>query len=428
VRVLVVDTNRQPLDPCHPARARKLLGKGRAAVYRRYPFTILLKDRTVEKSVVHPYRIKIDPGSKIMGFAVLNEETGQVIWAAELTHRGQQIRDALLTRRMLRRRRRSRKTRYRAPRFLNRRRPEGWLPPSLLSRVVHTITWVKRLMRFCPVTAISQELSKFDTQALENPEISGVEYQQGTLHGYEVREYLLQKWGRRCAYCRGEKVPLAVEHITPRSKGGSNRISNLTLACHACNESKGSQLIEEFLARKPDLLEQITSQAKVPLKDAAAINATRWELFQQLQNCDLPVEYSTGGRTKFNRVQRHLPKTHWLDAACIGTSTPEQLYLRGVHPLLMRATGHGVRQRCRTDKFGFPHRHAPRAKKFFGFQTGDIVVADIPTGKLAGRYIGRVVIRFRPSFRLNGINVHPKYLRVIHHADGYDYTQRAVTS
>ena len=125
MRVFVLDANRKPLDPCHPARARELLKKGKAAVFRRYPFTIILKNRTLEHSVVHPHRIKMDPGSKTTGFAVLNESTNHVVWAAELEHRGQQIHARMLARASLRRSRRHRHTRYRQPRFLNRAASAG---------------------------------------------------------------------------------------------------------------------------------------------------------------------------------------------------------------------------------------------------------------------------------------------------------------
>src|SRR5262245_53486616 len=196
-RVFVLSSDRQPLDPCHPARARRLLSNGRAAVFRRFPFTIILKQRTAADVITHPHRLKIDPGSRTTGLAIIQEQTGKVIWAAELTHRGQMIRDALLTRRSVRRNRRQRKTRYRPARFLNRRRPAGWLPPSLVHRIETTLTWVGRLRRFCPIAALSQELVRFDTQLMQNAEISGVGYQKGELAGYEVREYLLEKWHRR---------------------------------------------------------------------------------------------------------------------------------------------------------------------------------------------------------------------------------------
>jgi hypothetical protein len=160
--VFVLDTNKQPLDPVHAGRARLLLKQGKAAVYRRYPFSIILK-RAVEKPDPHPLRIKLDPGSKTTGIALVNDANGAVVWAAELTHRGLQITRALHKRRAARRNRRQRKTRYRKPRFENRRKRKGTLPPSQESRVCHILTWVRRLMRLCLVNAISQELVRFDT-------------------------------------------------------------------------------------------------------------------------------------------------------------------------------------------------------------------------------------------------------------------------
>jgi len=167
------------------------------------------------------------------------------------------------------------------------------------------------------------------------------------------------------------------------------------------------------------------TQAKAPLKDAAAVNATRWELYSRLQLTGLPVEVGSGGRTKFNRKTRGIEKHHWTDASCVGASTPERLLIRGIKPLEVIAKGHGTRQRCRPDKYGFPARHAPKAKFFMGFTTGDMVKADIPSGKYAGKYTGRIAIRFRPSFMLllpdKRFDVHPKYLTTVHKADGYEY-------
>ncbi|MBE9002901.1 RRXRR domain-containing protein [Nostoc sp. LEGE 12447] len=424
--VFVLDKNKQPLDPCHPARARELLKHRRAVIYKRYPFTIILKGRELENSTAHPHRLKIDPGSKVTGVAIVPECAGRVVGAFEIHHRGQQVKNALESRRALRRGRRLRKTRYRKPRFLNRRRRKGWLPPSLESRVANIETWVRRLRKLCPITAISQELVRFDLQQLQNPEITGVEYQQGELFGFEVREYLLQKWGRKCAYCGVENLPFEIEHIHPKSKGGSDRVSNLTIACHDCNQDKGNQPVEQFLAKKPELLRRILAQVKAPLKDATAVNTTRWQLHRRLQLTGLPVELGSGGRTKFNRKTRGIEKSHWTDAACVGASTPAKLLLNGVKPLIIKAKGHGIRQRCRTDKYGFPKAHAPKAKFYMGFTTGDMVKADIPSGKYAGKYTGRIAIRFRPSFTLlqkdKRFDVHPKYLTTIHQADGYEYS------
>ena len=172
--VLVVDQQRRPCAPAHPGRARHLLDRERAAVFRRYPFTLILKEGETHDEPT-PLRLKFDPGSTTTGLALLNDATGQVVWAAELTHRGEQVKARLDQRRACRRSRRQRHTRYRPARFLNRRRSSGWLPPSLESRLAHVVTWVERLRRWCPVGALSLELVKFDTQLMQNAEISGVE-------------------------------------------------------------------------------------------------------------------------------------------------------------------------------------------------------------------------------------------------------------
>jgi 5-methylcytosine-specific restriction endonuclease McrA len=317
-QVFVLDTTKRPLNPVHPGRARLLLKQGKAAVYRCYPFTIVLK-RAVEQPSLEPLRVKVDPGSQTTGLAVINDASGQVVWAAELTHRGKHITRALSSRRALRRSRRQRKTRYRQPRFNNRRKKKGTLPPSLESRVCNGVTWVRRLLRLCPVNAISQELVRFDTQALDHPNIEGVEYQQGTLLGSEVREYVLLKWGHQCAYCDAREVPLELDHVHPRSKQGSNRVSNLVAACTPCNQRKSNQNIGDFLADDPERLGRILAQVKTPLQDAAAVNATPSALHDRLMLLGLPVECGSGGRTKYNRVRRGLPKSHWLDAAYVAT-------------------------------------------------------------------------------------------------------------
>lgn len=423
-KVFVIDSQKRPLDPIHSAQARQLLRNKKAAVFRQFPFTIILKESR-PGSPVSSLRLKIDPGAKHTGIALVNDAIGVVVFAAELKHRGFAIRDALTSRRQLRRSRRARKTRYRKPRFLNRTRPPGWLAPSLQSRVENIKTLVDKLRRFAPITAISQELVRFNMQLMSNPNIQGEEYQQGTLQGYETREYLLEKWGRQCAYCGVRDVPLQIEHIHPRAKGGSNSITNLTLSCEKCNTKKGTKDIKDFLKKDPSKLTKILAQAKRPLADAAAVNTTRWALLQALKSTGLPVETGSGGLTKFNRSQQMLEKTHWLDAACVGKSTPK-LIIKDVKPLLISANGHGSRQSCRTDKFGFPSRHIPREKIHFGFQTGDIVRAFVATGKKIGNYVGKVAIRSSGSFNIstkNGLvqGISHKFCKRIHAKDGYSY-------
>ena len=418
--VFVLDTNRKPLTPCKPSTARKLLKAGKAKVFRLYPFTIVLNKEVSDNP--EPLTLKIDPGSRVTGLALLSGFT--LLWVAELTHRGLAIKASLESRRSLRRSRRNRHTRYRIARFLNRTRPKGWLAPSLQHCVETTLTWVNKLSRFAPINTIYQELVRFDLQRIENPEITGVEYQQGLLAGYEVREYLLNKWERKCTYCGVENVPLQVEHIHPKAKGGTNRISNLCLACEACNIKKGTQDIEAFLRKKPDVLKRVFAQAKRPLKDAAAVNSTRWALLNRLKETGLEVNTGSGGLTKFNRTRLQLPKTHFFDAACVG-DTPE-IFILANQPLNIKATGHGSRQMCRTDKFGFPSRYVPRFKFVKSFQTGDLVKAVVTAGKKIGTYTGRVAVRSTGSFNIStaiGLiqGISHKSCQQIHQKDGYNY-------
>lgn len=415
-RVFVLDTNKQPLSPCHPARAKELLKQQKAAVYRRFPFTIILKRAVAAEPT--PIQFKVDSGSKTTGLALV--QNGKVVWAAELTHRGQQIKDVLETRRMLRRSRRQRKTRYRKPGFqanhqATTHRPEGWLAPSLKSRVDNLQTWFIRLHKLCPLASISMELVRFDMQLMQDAEITGIEYQQGELQGYEVREYLLAKFGRRCCYCKAQDVPLEIEHIIPKSKGGSNRVSNLCLACQPCNQKKNSMTAAEF--GHPE----IQAQAKKPLKDATAVNSVRWATWRMFDATGLPVETGSGGRTKFNRISQDYPKAHWIDAACVGKSGRQARLDPGHQPLLIKAVGRGCRQMVNSDKYGFPRGKAKQAKRVHGFQSGDIVKAIVPTGKYKGIHQGKVSIRTNGSFKINGIDINWKYCKAIHKADGYAY-------
>ena len=438
--VFVLDRSGKPLMPCTEKRARLLLERRRARVHRLVPFVIRLVDRQAETCSFQPLRLKLDPGSKVTGLALVREtdqvaaDTGEisrevaVLDLIELVHRGRQISEALTARRAMRRSRRGH-LRYRAPRFLNRRRPQGWLAPSLRHRVDTTLAWVKRLRRWAQVTAVSSELVRFDMQALDNPDIEGAQYQQGTLAGYEVREYLLEKWGRQCAYCGAERVPLQVEHIHPKARGGTNRIANLTLACGVCNGKKGVQDIQDFLAKDPKRLAAVLAQAKRPLKEAAAVNSTRWALIQALQATGLPVETASGGRTKFNRSRLDIPKTHALDAVCVGSVDQVQAWQRPTWQV--KCTGRGSYQRTRLDKYGFPRGYLMRTKRVKGFATGDLVRADVPaSSKKAGRYTGRVAVRATGSFNVQtgsevvqGIS--HQHCQLLQRCDGYGYSRIA---
>lgn len=425
-RVFVVDKNGEPLMPCHPARARELMRKGRAKAYRREPFTIQIVDRTQEESELQPVWLKIDPGSKMTGLVlVLSGQNGQnVIWSAELEHRGDRIRAKMLKRRQWRRSRRSRKTRYRPARFSNRKKPARWLPPSLQSRVDNVATWVNRLRKWIPISALSMELAKFDTQKMQNPDIAGVEYQRGTLFEADAWEYLLEKWGRKCAYCGAKNVPLQKEHIVPRSRGGSDRISNLCPSCEDCNLKKGNRTAEEFG------YPEVQARAKKPLRDAAAINSTRWKLFEVLKETGLPLEVGTSARTKFNRKNQGYGKAHWIDAACVGDSGSDVWLNPDMQILHIRATGRGSRQACSMDKYGFPRTKPKRFKEVRGFRTGDLVRAIVPNNlKTSGTHVGRVAIRASGSFRVGDIDgINWRYCKLVQRADGYEYAKAGASS
>lgn len=435
-RVFVLDKKKRPLMPCAPRRAHELLDAGRAVVHRIVPFTIRLKDRIGGDT--QPIRVCIDPGSRTTGIAVAREadadsaatshdsegRSRHVLWVAELTHRGGSVRDALASRSGYRRRRRCSNLRHRERRFSNRRSTKGTLRPSLRHRVETVASWVSRLRRWVPATCIAMELAKFDTQAMNDPSIGGTEYQHGTLRGYEAREYLLEKWRRQCAYCDAGNVPLQVEHVHPRSRGGSWRVGNLTLACEPCNQRKGTQLVQSFLSGDPKRLARILSTLTRPMADAAAMNATRQFLVRTVIATGLPVETGSGGRTKWNRTRIGIVKTHAADAVCVGRVSSVVGWPMAA--LGIRCTGRGTYRRTTSTAQGFPRGSLMRCKSVHGFRTGDLARAIVPAGKRIGNHQGRIAVRANGYFDVrtsHGLvqNIAHRHFRLVQRSDGYGY-------
>lgn len=307
VPIYVLNMRGQPLMPTTQHKGKKLLKEGKAIVFQRCPFTIQLYYATGETR--QPIKLGVDPGYMNIGFSATTDKL-EVI-SGTLTLR-KDVSNKLADRRRYRRARRSRLG-YRPPRFNNRKRPERWLAPSTRHRHDSHIRLVETLATLLPITYKRVEVENFDTHKMQHPEITGVEYQQGELQGYEVKEYLLNKWGRKCAYCSKTGVPLEVEHIVPKSRGGTDRVSNLTISCRKCNLKKGNQTAEEF--GYPTLQHQATQ----PLKAAACLNSIRWRLVEQLG-----AEHTYGYVTKYHRSKLDLEKSHFNDAFVIAGGTNQK--------------------------------------------------------------------------------------------------------
>ena len=219
----------------------------------------------------------------------------------------------LLEKRRASRRLKRNKLWYREPRFNNRTKAKGWLAPSIKHKLESHLRLIEKIKKMLPITEIVVEVANFDTQKIQNPEISGIEYQHGTLQGYNVRNYLLEKWNRTCAYCGKKNVPLEIEHIVPISRDGSNRVSNLTISCHECNQKKGNMTAEEF--GFPNL----QKQAQKSLTATAFMNIVRWKIVNHFK-----CLWTYGYITKYHRTRLGLEKTHDNDAFVIAGSEKQE--------------------------------------------------------------------------------------------------------
>lgn len=205
--VIVLDKRKRPLGFTTERRARKLMERRRAVMYRMFPMTIIVKDvDTRDIPDLPEYRIKTDPGAKTDGIAVVNDKTGELMLGMQVEHRAETVKSNMDTRRGARRNRRFRETLYRRKKFESgtfRQEDNHKIPPSVRSIIGNTESWVTKLSRWIRITEASIEAVRFDTQLLDNPEISGTGYQHGTLYGTEIREYLLEKYQYVCQYCGG---------------------------------------------------------------------------------------------------------------------------------------------------------------------------------------------------------------------------------
>ena len=287
----VTDASGQPLAPCHPARARQLLRNGRAVARHRYDiFGIRLVDKTVPPEQIHHATLAVNPGSEHTGLALFQQtDTGhrKVLATLQIDHRGRDVKHRMEQRRNYRRARRGR-IRHRQPRFLNRRRVPGWLPPSVQSRLDNAMTWIDRLHKLVAVDRIIVETLQFDIQRPANPDIRGVEYQQGPLYQTTLRAFVYHRDRGKCQYCGkrpGKDNPLTLDHIVPRAAGGTDRPDNIAAACRQCNQAKGDLPVEEFLSRRPAALTRVQAQLSKPLASATHVNVIIPTLLRLLRAC-----------------------------------------------------------------------------------------------------------------------------------------------
>jgi hypothetical protein len=412
MKVFVLSHSGTPLMPTTPRRARIFLTTRRARVVTREPFTIQLRFETT--TYAQPVTVGVDTGSHTVGIAATANRT--VVFQAEMRLRTG-ISGKLTQRRQYRRTRRSRKTRYRAARWTNRRRSSGWLAPSLRASAEATVKAVRFVARVLPIRQINVEIGSFDTQQMQNPEVSRVSYQQGQLAGYLLREYLLAKWQRQCAYCQTSGVPLQVEHLMPKSRGGSDRASNLVIACDACNKGKGSRTAEEFG------YPEIQAQARVPLKDAAHVSSIKTAvvkvLAQQFGAERVAVTY--GYETKYQRLQvLNLPKSHTNDAVAIACAIGEVVKpLTVVYQLRCIPRGH---YQMYNGKHSQHKVWAPRKVK--GWKLYELVAAKGQLGYIAGRRVnGAFVIKEMSSGKALAEVTPCKLLRLARPVQGWIITR-----
>ena len=299
---VISHTGRALMPTKHHGKVKHLLRDGLARVVKLNPFTIQLLYEN--KEFVQPVALGVDAGTGHVGLSATTEK--KELFAADVTLR-RDIVDLISTRREARRARRNRKTRYRAPRFDNRRKPEGWLAPSVEQSVESNLALIRLVHSILPVSRTTIEVGQFDTQLMQNPDVQGEEYQQGPQLGFwNVREYVLFRDNHECQHCHGKsKDPiLNVHHIESRKTGG-NAPGNLITLCETCHKAY----------HKGDIVLDI--KRRKPLRDATKMSIMRWVIYERAKAEFGDVRLTYGYITKHTRISHNLEKSHSVDARCI---------------------------------------------------------------------------------------------------------------
>jgi hypothetical protein len=299
--VFILNKNGKPLMPCSFKKSKQLVREGKALVIKRSPFTIQMNYGST--GYRQKINLGIDSGYENIGFSARTDKEELISGTVKLDGR---TKERLDEKRMYRRGRRN-KLWYREPRWLNRTKPEGWLPPSIERRYQTHLILIERIKKLIPISKVIIEIAKFDIQKLENPDIKGKEYQQGSLYEYQnVRSYLMSREKGLCEYCKKDfkNSSSHIHHRKPRNKNGNNRLGNLMLLHKDCHKK---------IHKKPELLKKYEKTSVKSYKQSTFMSIINKRFFNDIK--DLEVTY--GNITFVNRNKLGLIKTHYNDAFVI---------------------------------------------------------------------------------------------------------------
>lgn len=413
-----------PLMPCTQKKARILLKEGKAVIYKYDPFTIQLTYATGEtKQDCH---IGIDTGSKHIGIAITSEN--KVLFKGEIELR-QDVKSNIDTKHIYRRSRRNRKTRYRQPRFLNRKRSDKWLPPSLQNRVDHTFHWIDTFCSLVSDPILHIEVGKFDTAKMINPEINGVDYQHGQTYGFfEERYFVFARDNYTCQCCGKSKDKiLQTHHIIYRSNGGTDRVDNLITVCTDCHTSKNHQ--------KGGILYKWQEQHKKvkQYKEPPFMNAIRKRIFARYPN----AHTTYGSETTPHRKELGLEKTHYNDAITISGITnikedPKEWLLIKQFRKKKRSLHEATARKGRKETNCFQKRNSKNTPFYRGFYLNDKVkvfghgqIGYITGFTSGGAYVKNVDGEYITIPNKSYKQVSIKYLKLLSHNNNWQYVVKS---
>ena len=424
MRIFVMNMRGDPLMPCTQKKARILLKEGKAVIYKYDPFTIQLTYATGEtKQDCH---IGIDTGSKHIGMAITSEN--KVLFKGEIELR-QDVKSNIDTKHIYRRSRRNRKTRYRQPRFLNRKRSDKWLPPSLQNRVDHTFHWIDTFCSLVSDPILHIEVGKFDTAKMINPEINGVDYQHGQTYGFfEERYFVFARDNYTCQCCGKSKDKiLQTHHIIYRSNGGTDRVDNLITVCTDCHTSKNHQ--------KGGILYKWQEQHKKVkrYKEPPFMNAIRKRIFARYPN----AHTTYGSETTPHRKELGLEKTHYNDAITISGITnikedPKEWLLIKQFRKKKRSLHEATARKGRKEPNCFQKRNSKNTPFYRGFYLNDKVkvfghgqIGYITGFTSGGAYVKNVDGEYITIPNKSYKQVSIKYLKLLSHNNNWQYVVKS---